>query len=151
MNQCNGEETMDNLTNYIISEGIPVYNGLCQGKAIVVKSSIDFIKVQNRSKKIILIVNNFDPSYDILLDKCIGVASELGNILCHLAIVSRIRKIPAIVNAKNITLNIKDGDYITIDAYKGILYRGRHSNSLTSEDEINIIKKFYSKLNNDDS
>ena len=96
-----------------------------------------------------MIVNNFDQAYDVLLDKCIGIASELGNILCHLAIVSRIRKIPAIVNAKDITLNINDGDYITLDAYTGIVYKGKHANSLSSEKEITMIKDFYSKLNND--
>lgn len=151
MNHYNGVNKMDKLANEIISKGTPVYNGICEGKAVIVKSSKEFYKVQNKPDKIILIVNNFDPNYDILLEKCIGIASEIGNILCHLAIVSRIRKIPAIVNAQNITSNIKDGDYITLDAYKGNLYRGKQKDLLLSIDRISIIDNFYSKLKNDDS
>ena len=139
-----------NLTKYIISKGIPVYNGLSEGKAVVVKSSKDFSKVQDSSEKVILIANNFDPNYDILLDKCIGIASELGNILCHLAIVSRIREIPAIVNAKNITSLVKDGENITIDAYNGIIYKGFQVDSLSFEDKHTIIQDFYSKINKND-
>jgi len=136
-----------NLSKYIISEGIPVCNGFSEGKAVIVKSSIDFPKVQDNMENIILIVNNFDPNYDILLDKCIGIASELGNILCHLAIVSRIKEIPAIVNAKKITSLIKDGENLTIDAYRGIIYRGLLINSLSYEEKYNFIEDFYSKIN----
>lgn len=117
---------------------------------MVVKSTQDFKKVQDSVEKVILIVNNFDPNYDILLDKCLGIVSEIGNILCHLAIVSRIREIPAIVNAKNITTSIKDGESITIDAYKGIIYRDLQVNSLSIEEKYNFIQDFYSKINSDD-
>ena len=139
-------KVLKELSNFIISKGIPVYNGLAEGKAIIIKSSIDFPKIQNESEKVMLVVNNFNPNYDILLNKCFGVISELGNILCHLAIVTRIKKIPAIVNAKNIISKIKDGENITIDAYNGILYRGLHVNSLSFGDRCSLIRDFYSKI-----
>ena len=142
---------LEDISEFIISKGIPVFNGITEGEAVVVKSSIDFQKVENSQEKIILIVNNFDPNYDILLNKCKGIASELGNILCHLAIVARIRKIPALVNAKNITSLIKDGEKLTIDAYNGILYRGMHLDRVKSENQYNFIDNFYLNLGNKES
>jgi len=143
MEGCN----IKNLSKYVISKGIPVYNGISEGKAVIVKTSKDFPKVQDKLERIILITNNFDPNYDILLDKCHGIVSELGNILCHLAIVSRIRRIPAIVNAQNITSLVKDGEDITIDAYNGIIYRGLQNELLSTDDKYKFIQDFYSKIN----
>jgi phosphohistidine swiveling domain-containing protein len=121
-----------------IAQGFPVSNGIATGNAIIVKSSVDFSKIENKSG-VILVAHNFDPNYDCLLPQCAGVVSEIGNLLCHLAIVSRVHKIPAVVNAKNVTSIIQDGDLITIDANKGIIYSGQPIvDQVTDEDEFDL-------------
>lgn len=131
---------MKNLSNFIIQEGVPVSNGVTEGKALIVESSADFSKIQQQSTKVILIVKNFEPNFDILLEKTLGVVSEMGNMLCHLAIVSRVREIPAIIKAKNITSLVKENEKVTIDAYNGILYKGLHQKII--EKKFDFVKEF---------
>ena len=69
-------------------------------------------------------VHNFDPSYDVLIPHCAGIISEIGTLLCHLAIVSRMYGIPAIVNAKDIVDKVREGEIVSLDAESGVLYRG---------------------------
>jgi pyruvate,water dikinase len=105
-----------------IVSGMPVSSGIAHGNAIVIESSKNFDKLKGL-EGVILVVKNFDPNYDILLPKCKGIVSEIGNLLCHLAIVARIREIPAIVNCLNATTTIKDGDPLKINAYTGKVYK----------------------------
>ncbi|MGV9172992.1 MAG: PEP-utilizing enzyme [Promethearchaeia archaeon] len=135
-----GEKDLKNLSNFIIQEGVPVSNGVTEGKALIVESSADFSKIQQQSTKVILIVKNFEPNFDILLEKTLGVVSEMGNMLCHLAIVSRVREIPAIIKAKNITSLVKENEKVTIDAYNGILYKGLHQKII--EKKFDFVKEF---------
>jgi len=105
-------------------KGMPVSRGIVIGKkAIVVSSTNEFEKLQGEDD-IILIAKNFDPNYDVLLPHCRAVVSEIGSLLCHLAIVARIQNIPAVVNVNNATKCIKDGDIVSLDANNGILYKG---------------------------
>lgn len=136
---------MNNLSEYIIAEGVPVCNGICEGKAMVITSSIDFPKILNNPEEVILVVHNFDPNYDILLDRCLGIISELGNMLCHLAIVSRIRKIPSLVQTTDVTTLIADGDEVTIDAYNGVLYRGLYNKEI-SQNNLALFHEFSTKI-----
>lgn len=134
---------MKDLSEYIISKGTPVYNGIVEGIAVIIESSTDFSKLDNNSEKKILIVENFNPNYDLILNKCAGAISEIGNILCHLAIVSRIRKIPAIVNTGETISKLVDGCPLTLDAYNGILYKGFHLDCLSEASNQNLLQKIF--------
>ena len=117
-----------------ILTGIPVSQGRVNQKpAVIINSSEEFDKMEGK-KNVILVVKNFDPNYDQLLPQCAGVVSELGNILCHLAIVSRIYNKPAIVNAKDATKKVRDGQIVSLDAFEGALYNGKYK---VSEKQIN--------------
>lgn len=137
---------MYDLSSFILKKGETVSNGYAEGKALIIESSTDFKKVQNVSEKIVMIVKNFEPHFDVLLDYCLGVISEMGNMLCHLAIVSRIRNIPAIVKARSITNSVKDFEKVTLDAYRGIVYRGYQLNKLKIDNNLDFINDFYSKI-----
>ena len=76
--------------------------------------------------------------------------SEMGSMLCHLAIVSRIRKIPAIIKVKNATSTIKDHERITVNAYNGFIYRGLHEDQLRNEGSLGFIQEFYGKISKKD-
>lgn len=112
----------------VLGRGIPVSQGHVSGNAIVVYSSRDFKKVPPHAR-CILVVKNFDPNYDVLLSRCKGVVSEVGNLLCHLAIVTRVRRIPAVVQVPDVTRRVRDGEMLTLDAIRGVVYRGRYSPS----------------------
>ena len=62
-----------------------------------------------------------DPGWVFLIANAKGVISEKGSILSHTAIISRELKIPSIVGVEDATTIIKTGDYIKMDAKKGII------------------------------
>ncbi len=54
---------------------------------------------------------------------------------CHAAIVSRELGIPCIVGTEKITQLVKDGDLITVDGTRGVVYLGNASSALTSNEQ----------------
>jgi pyruvate,water dikinase len=70
----------------------------------------------------ILIVPFTDVSWTPLFPAVGGVVAETGGQLSHSAIVAREYGLPAVVNVKNATLLIKDGQSIVVDANQGRVY-----------------------------
>ena len=62
-----------------------------------------------------------------MIKNCVGIIAEKGSLLSHTAIISRELHKPAIVNVKDCTKILKNGDQITMDAVTGkieILQKG---------------------------
>eukprot|EP00003_Mantamonas_plastica_P007608 TRINITY_DN1645_c0_g1_i1.p1 TRINITY_DN1645_c0_g1~~TRINITY_DN1645_c0_g1_i1.p1 ORF type:complete len:807 (-),score=321.93 TRINITY_DN1645_c0_g1_i1:19-2439(-) len=76
----------------------------------------------------ILITEQTDPDWVPVTRKAIAIVTNSGGRTCHSAIVSRELGIPCIVGTGNkgerATDAIKTGDYITVDATSGMIYRG---------------------------
>ena len=53
--------------------------------------------------------------------KAAAIVTDEGGITCHAAIVAREFKIPTIIGTKIATKVLKDGDYVEVDANKGIV------------------------------
>lgn len=71
----------------------------------------------------ILISINSNPSLLPLLKKCAAIVTDEGGVTCHAAIISRELKKPCIIGTKVSTSVIHDGDYIEVDAKKGVVKR----------------------------
>ncbi|PIZ95314.1 MAG: hypothetical protein COX81_01290 [Candidatus Magasanikbacteria bacterium CG_4_10_14_0_2_um_filter_37_12] len=69
----------------------------------------------------ILICLMTSPDYIPLMKRAGAVVTEEGGILSHAAIVSREMKLPCIVGAKSVLKELKNGDMVEVDAYKGIV------------------------------
>ena len=122
---CNHEFNKNHLqinnSNKIIDKnklsGISTSNGIVEGEALV----IDDINKKYDTKDKILITKMTDPGWVFLIATCKGIISEKGSILSHTAIISRELNIPSIVSVISATSIIKTGDYIKMDANKGII------------------------------
>ncbi len=66
-----------------------------------------------------------DPDWVPVMKIASGIVTDEGGITSHAAIVSRELGIPAIVGTKEGTKVIKDGEEITVDATRGVVYEGR--------------------------
>lgn len=53
--------------------------------------------------------------------KASAIITDEGGIICHAAIVSREFKIPCIIGTKSASRILKDGDFVEVDANKGII------------------------------
>jgi phosphohistidine swiveling domain-containing protein len=100
--------------------GIGGSSGLAQGYAQVVRDPANAPVDLTRSD--ILVVPFTDVSWTPLFPTIGGVVAETGGQLSHSAIVAREYGLPAVVNVKNATRLIRNGQPIVVDGTHGRVY-----------------------------
>jgi pyruvate,water dikinase len=81
-------------------------------KDFYVPSNIDFD---------ILVTSHTDPGWTALIALSKGLIVEYGGILSHASIVARELGIPAVIGAKGIMEQLKNGQIVEIDGSKGTI------------------------------
>lgn len=69
----------------------------------------------------ILVAEMTTPEYVPAMRKASAIITDEGGVTCHAAIVSRELGIPCIIGTKIATKVLKNGDYVLVDANKGII------------------------------
>ena len=72
----------------------------------------------------ILVVPTTDKEYMPAIEKAAALVVEDGGLTSHAAVVGIAKDLPVIVGAKDATTTIKDGEVVTLDSRRGIVYRG---------------------------
>jgi len=87
-----------------------------------------FVKIISHPKQIgevepgaVLVCKMTDPDFIVAMSKAGAIVTEEGGITCHAAIVSREMKIPCLIGTKIATKVLNDGDYVEVDAGKGVV------------------------------
>lgn len=98
-------------------KAIPASGGVIKGKIKIFKdfyvpSNIDFD---------ILVTSHTDPGWTALIALSKGLIVEYGGILSHASIVARELGIPAVIGAKGIMEQLKNGQIVEIDGSKGTI------------------------------
>ena len=112
-------ENISMINNHDNLFGIGSSMGIVEGEVIVVKEADSNLSVKNK----IIVAESTDPGWVLLIKDAKGIIVERGSILSHTAIITRELKKPSIVNVKNATGLLKNGDRVQLDAYKGIVRR----------------------------
>ena len=98
-------------------KGMPIGNGKVSGKVAIIK--------ENQKRKIydpmILVTHEFTPKQLLYFNELLGIITETGGLTSHAAIVSNELKLPVILQVKNATTILNDGDYITMNLDSGII------------------------------
>ncbi|MDX2187672.1 MAG: phosphoenolpyruvate--protein phosphotransferase [Opitutaceae bacterium] len=81
---------------------------------------------QNLSKlaeKRVVIANDISPSDAASIDRsqALAVVTEHGSKTSHAVIVARSMKVPAVVGARDLTRLVRNGDWVLVDGYDGLL------------------------------
>jgi len=105
-----------------IIKGIGLGKELVKANACVVKSAADCAAKFKEGD--IIVTQATDIDMMDYIEKAAGLVVEEGGYTSHAAIVALNLKLPAIIGAKSVTECIKDGEELTLDAEKGILYVG---------------------------
>jgi len=73
--------------------------------------------------KRIIVATDISPSEAAGIDRsaALGIVTDAGSRTSHAVIVARSMKIPAVVGAEDLTTRLKDGDWILIDGYEGLV------------------------------
>lgn len=92
------------------------------GKAVVAGSAEE--ANQNATEDCILVVKTTDKDYMPAIEKASAIVVENGGLTSHAAVIAIAQGIPVIVGAENVTSLVQDGEIITVDPRRGIIYRG---------------------------
>jgi pyruvate,water dikinase len=100
-------------------QGVAGSPGVVTGITRIITSPAEF----NRLKKgEILVAPITNPAWTPLFSVASGVITEVGGILSHGAIVAREYGIPAVMSVAGATRLLHDGQRITVDGNKGLVY-----------------------------
>lgn len=105
----------------ILAKGLPASPGLVSGRARIL---LHLHQAKDFQKGDILVTKMTDPDWVPIMKMASAIVTDEGGMTSHAAIVSRELGIPAVVGTGNATSVIKDGQIITVDAYRGVIYEG---------------------------
>jgi pyruvate,water dikinase len=97
-------------------QGLPVSPGLVEGRARVVTHPDQRDGLEEGD---ILVCHTTDPSWTPLFFLAAGVAIDIGGPISHGAIVARELGVPCVINTRNGTRVIRDGDQVRLDGSTG--------------------------------
>ncbi len=117
------EETVEKTPEKLnpLVRGLAASPGIGRGKVRLIKDITEINLVQEGD---ILVTDMTNPDMVPAMRKSAAVVTDEGGRTCHAAIVSRELQIPAIVGCKDATTVLKDGDFVTVDATRGVVYEG---------------------------
>ncbi len=92
--------------------------GNVKGRAKLIFNNKDFVKIEDGD---ILVTSMTTPEMVPIMKKASAFITDEGGITCHAAIIARELKKPCIIGTKIATQIFKDGDWVEVDADKGIV------------------------------
>lgn len=109
----------------VLAKGQGIGRKSAYGKAVIVKDA------QEANDKIepgsVMVAIGTDRDMVAALEKCSALITEEGGLTSHAAVVGINLGIPVIVGVEAATNLIKDGQEITVDATRGVIYSGHAS------------------------
>jgi rifampicin phosphotransferase len=110
------EATIHQETEGIL-KGAGLRNGCIEGEVMIVQDASGDLNVNGK----IICALRTDPGWAPLFPACKGVLIEKGSSLSHSVILLRELQIPTIINIPNLTLRLKNGDYVRMNTDEGTI------------------------------
>ncbi|MEW6193386.1 MAG: phosphoenolpyruvate synthase [Bacillota bacterium] len=109
-------------TGEVLVRGMGASPGTATGEVILVKDFADITRVKEGTVLVTVMTN---PDMVPAMKRAAAIVTDEGGRTCHAAIVSRELGVPCIVGAKNATKVLEEGMEVTVDASRGVVYKGR--------------------------
>ena len=106
----------------IIIQGQGVGKAAITGVVHLAKNADEALKIKENQ---ILVCSDTDKEYLPAMEKAGAIITEAGGLTSHAAIVGLNLGKPVIVGAADATRELSPGQLITVDAARGLIYRGR--------------------------
>ncbi len=93
----------------------------------------------------IIVANDITPSDAASIDRsqALGLVTDSGSKTSHAVIVARSMKIPAVVGLRDLTEKVKNGDWIVVDGYEGLVIVHPSQETLFRYGKILLQKKSF--------
>jgi len=98
--------------------GNPSGPGAAEGRARVILQESDLYAIKAGE---VLVCDAVDPNMTFIVPLCSAIVERRGGMLIHGAIIAREYSIPCITGVPDATKLIKNGDYLAVDGYLGIV------------------------------
>ncbi len=98
--------------------GNPSGRGVAEGFARVILKEEDLFNLKAGE---VLVCDAVDPNMTFIVPLCSAIVERRGGMLIHGAIIAREYGIPCITGVPDATELIKNGDYLSVDGYLGII------------------------------
>ncbi len=98
--------------------GNPSGKGVSEGYARVITKEADLFEVKAGE---ILVCDAVDPNMTFVIPLCSAIIERRGGLLIHGAIIAREYGIPCVTGVPDATRIIKNGDYLSVDGFLGII------------------------------
>ncbi len=105
----------------VLVKGLTASPGIATGPVKIITKLSEAGKV---NKGDILVTEMTSPDFVPVMEKSAAIVTDKGGSTCHAAIVSRELGIPCIVGTTNATQVLKEGEIVTVDADKGVVFKG---------------------------
>jgi len=104
-----------------ILKGAAASPGIGTGHVKILKSPKEIVKVKQGD---VLVAKMTSPDYVPAMKKAAAIVTDEGGLTSHAAIVSRELGVPCIVGTGEATKLLKDGNVVTVDGARGVVYMG---------------------------
>lgn len=122
-----------------ILHGAAASPGVGAGTVRILKSPKEIGKVQDGD---VLVASMTSPDYVPAMKRAVAIITDEGGLTSHAAIVSRELGVPCVVGTREATKKLSDGDKVTVDGAKGVVYLG----AKVVKVEENKVKKKYKRI-----
>jgi len=119
--EVKGIEREKLMEEEILVRGMGVSPGRGSGSVNII---LDVKNISSFKPKDILVTEMTTPDWVPAMKIASAVVTNLGGKTCHAAIVSRELGVPCVVGTENATKVLKDGDMVTVDGQRGLIFKG---------------------------
>lgn len=112
---------IESSSGKILLEGQGASPGVATGHVVIVSGVKDLGRINDGD---IMVAKMTNPDMVPGMRKVSAIITDEGGMTCHAAIVSRELGTPAVVGTKKATHVLKEGDLVTVDGEKGLVYEG---------------------------
>ena len=116
------QESQAETTGKVLVTGQGASPGVATGVVRIIESSKNLDKIKRGD---IMVTKMTMPDMVPGMRRAGAIITDEGGMACHAAIVSRELGCPAVVGTKKATQVLKEGEEVTVDGRKGIVYEGR--------------------------
>jgi pyruvate,water dikinase len=109
------------LAGATLVQGLAASHGTAVGRVRVLASPDEGDQLLDGE---ILVAKMTSPDWVPTMRRAAALVTDGGGITCHAAIVSRELGVPCVVGARNATTVLRNGELVTVDGSKGVVYEG---------------------------